>query len=136
MRNCLSISIILIVFLVLTGCNHNSVDKIKVDSFDISLGQSLYSGDKKVENETVQSLVDAYNSIEYIGQTNEQINFRKAITITFVLNDQISGTLVIDDKWIFHLNDSVGNYQIDPNNEIYELAMQVYNDLKQEYSNF
>lgn len=136
MRNCFFISIILILFLALNGCNPNSVDKIKADYFDISLGQSLYSGDKIVENETVKSLVDAYNNIEYIGRTNEQINFEKAITIAFVNNDQISGTLVIDDKGIFQLNDSVGNYQIAPNNEIYEFAIQVYNDLKQEYSNF
>ena len=120
-------------FLIVSGCSNNSVKKIKADYFDIGLGQSLYSGYNKVEKETVQSLVDAYNEIEYIGQTNQQINYEKAINITFIYNDQISGSLVIDDKGIFQLSDSVENYQIEPNHDIYEQAIEIYNDLKQEY---
>ncbi|MEY2196735.1 hypothetical protein AB7942_29080, partial [Neobacillus sp. BF23-41] len=94
MRKSLFISTIVMVYLIVSGCSYNSVKKIKADYFDIGLGQSLYSGNNKVEQETVQSLVDAYNQIEYIGQTNQQINYEKAITITFIYNDQISGTLV------------------------------------------
>jgi uncharacterized protein YpbB len=132
-RKLFFVFIIVIAFLIVNGCSHNTVEKIKADYFDIGLGQSLYSGYNKVEQETVQSLVDAYNQIEYIGQTNEQINYDKAITITFVFNDQISGMLVLDDKGILHLNDSVENYQIEPNNDLYEQAMGIYNDLKQQY---
>ena len=133
MRKSLFISTILIVFLIVSSCSNHSVKKIKADYFDIGLGQSLYSGYNKVEQETIQSLVNAYNNIEYIGQTNQQINYEKAITITFIYNDQISGTLVIDDKGIFHLSDHVENYQIKPNNDIYEQAIEVYNNLRQEY---
>lgn len=133
MRKSLFISTILIVFIIVSGCSNNSVKEIKADYFDIGLGQSLYSGYDKVEKKTVQSLVDAYNDIKYIGQTNQQINYEKAITITFIYNDQISGTLVIDDKGIFSLSDSVGNYQIEPNNNIYKQAKEIYNDLKQQY---
>ncbi|MGJ7910122.1 hypothetical protein [Neobacillus sp. LXY-1] len=86
-----------------------------------------------MEKDTVQSLVDPYNDIKYIRQTNQQINYEKAITITFIYNDQISGTLVIDDKGIFSLSDSVENYQIEPNNDIYKQARGIYNDLKQQY---
>jgi len=131
-RKTLLISTILIIFLSVSGCSNNSVKKIKADYFDIGLGQSLYSGYNKVDQETVQSLVAAYNQIKYIGQTNQQINFEKAITITFIYNDQISGTLVIDDKGIFHFTNSVENYQIEPNTDIYEQALEIYNDLKQE----
>ena len=133
MKKSLFISTILVVFLIVSSCSNSSVKKIKADYFDIGLGQSLYSGYNKVEQETIQSLVDAYNNIEYIGQTNQQINFEKAITITFIYNDQISGTLVIDDKGILHLSDHVENYQIKPNNDIYEQAIEVYNNLKKEY---
>lgn len=133
MRKSLFIPTILIVFLILSGCSNNSVKKIKADYFDIGLGQSLYSGYNKVEQETVQSLVDAYNQIEYIGQTNQKINYDKAITITFIYKDQISGTLVIDDKGIFHLSDNIENYQIEPNNDIYEQAIEIYKNLKQQY---
>ena len=86
-----------------------------------------------MDQETVQSLVDAYNQIKYIGQTNQQINYEKAITIAFIYNDQISGTLVIDDKGIFHLSDGSENYQIEPNNDIYEQAIEIYNDVKEQY---
>ena len=89
-----------------------------------------------IECFNLRSLVDAYNDIEYIRQTSQQINFEKAITITFIYNDQISGVLVIDEKGIFHLRDGVENYQIEPNNNIYEKAIEIYNDLKQEYENF
>jgi hypothetical protein len=133
LRKSLFIATLLTVFLSVSGCSNNSVKKIKAHYFDIGLGQSLYSGYNKVEQETVQSLVDEYNQIKYIGQTNQQIDYERAITITFIYNDQISGTLMIDDKGIFYLSDSVENYQIEPNNDIYEQAIEIYNDLKQQY---
>ena len=133
MRKLLFMSIILIVFLIVSGCNNNSVKQIKADYFDIGFGQSLYEGYNKVDKKTVQSLVKAYNQIEYSEQTNQQINYEKAITITFIYNDQISGTLVIDAKGIFHLSDSAENYQIEPNNDIYEQAIEIYNDVKKHY---
>ena len=122
--------ILLFTLLIVSGCNNNSVNQIKADYFDIGFGQSLYEGYNKVDKETVQTLVNAYNQIEYSGQTNQQINYEKAITITFIYNDQISGILVIDDKGIFHLRDSSENYQIEPNNDIYEQAMEIYNVVK------
>ena len=114
MRRTLFISIILTMFLSVSACRDNSVKKIKADYLEIGLGQSLYSGYNKLERETVQSLTDAYNDIEYIGQTSNQINFENAITVTFIYKDQISGVLVIDEKGIFQLRDGVENYQIDP----------------------
>lgn len=125
--------VILFVFLIVSGCNNSSVKQIKADYFDIGFGQSLYEGFNKVDKKTVQSLVKSYNQIEYIGQTNQQINYEKAISITFIYNDKISGALVIDDKGVFHLSDSDGNYQIDPNNDIYERALEIYNNLKEQY---
>ena len=133
MRKLLFMSIILIVFLIVSGCNNNSVKQIEADYFDIGFGQSLYDGYNKVDKETAQSLVKAYNQIDYTGQTNEQINYEKAITITFIYNDQISGALVIDDKGVIQLRDSEESYQIDPNNEIYEQALEIYNDVKKQY---
>ena len=66
-------------------------------------------------------------------QTNQQINYEKAITITFIYNDQISGALVIDDKGIFHVSEGVENYQIEPNNDVYEQAIEIYKDVKKQY---
>ena len=40
---------------------------------------------------------------------------------------------MIDDKGIFHLSDGVENYQIEPNNDIYKQAIEIYNDLKEQY---
>ena len=132
-RKILFTSILLIVFFVVGGCNGNSVKQIKADYFNISFGQNLYEGLNKVDKETVDALVKAYNQIEYSGNTDQPINYEKAITITFIYNDQISGILVIDDKGIFHLKDSSVNYQIEPNNTIYEQAMEIYNDVKKQY---
>lgn len=133
MRKLLFMPFILIVFFIVSGCNNNSVKQIKADYFDIGFGQSLYEGYNKVDKKTVQSLVKAYNQMEYSGKTNQEISHEKAITITFIYNDQISGTLVIDDKGIFHLSDSAENYQIDSKNDIYEKAIEIYNDVKKQY---
>lgn len=94
----------------------------------------MYTGENnKIAIETVQSLVNAYNQIEYRGQTTQQINYDKAISITFVNNDQISGSLVIDDKGVFHLNDVSINYQIEPNIDIYQQAIEIYDDIDKRY---
>ncbi|MBW8348017.1 hypothetical protein K0H71_01000 [Bacillus sp. IITD106] len=133
MKKRLLVLVVISVLLMIGGCNNNSVKKIKADYVDIGFGQSLYEGYNKVDKETVQSLVDAYNQIEYIGQTNEQMDYEKAITVSFIHNDQISGTLMIDHKGIFHLGDGTENYQIEPNSNIYEQALEIYNDLKVQY---
>ena len=124
--------VILTAFLIISGCNDNSVNQIKADYIDIGFGQSLYGGYNKIDKETVQSLVKTYNQIEFGGQTNQQINYEKAITITFIYNDKNSGILVIDDKGIFHVKDRSGNYQVEPNNVIYEQAIEIYNEVKKQ----
>ncbi|MGE7982160.1 hypothetical protein [Solibacillus sp. NPDC093137] len=133
MKKLLIVFVILILFFIVKGFNSNSPNPIKADYFDIGYGQSLYEGLNKVDKETVQSLVKAYNQIEDSGQTNVEIDYDKALTIHFIYNDQISGTLVIDDMGIFHLGDRSGNYQIDANNDIYENALDIYNEVKKQY---
>lgn len=129
MKKLLFLSLLLFALLIVSGCTDSSVKHLKADYFDISFGQSIYTGHDRMEQQTVQSLVQAYNQIEYSGQTNQQLNYDKAITITFIDDDQISGILVIDDKGIFHLKGSVKNYQIEPDNDIYEQAIKIYNDM-------
>lgn len=126
-------TILIVIFIIVTRCNNNSIKQIKADYFDIGYGQSSYGGYNKVDKKTVQSLVKAYNQLTDSRQTNQQINFEKAITITFIYNDQISGILVIDDKGVFHLSDGTKNYQNEPNNDIYEQALKIYNDVKEQY---
>ncbi|PFW73823.1 MULTISPECIES: hypothetical protein [Priestia] len=133
MKKSLFILSIVIIVLIINGCSNNSVKGIKADYVDIGLGQSLYEGYNKVEQESVQSLVNSYNQLQYIGQTNQQLNYDKAISIIFVYHDKISGTLMIDDKGIFHTDDSTKNYQIASNNDTYEQALKIYKDLKQKY---
>ena len=133
MKKLLFMFILLFAFLIVSGCNNNSVNQIKADYFNVGFGQSWYEGVNKVDKETVQSLVKDYNQIEYSGQTNQQINYEKAITIQFIYDGQISGILVLDDKGVFHLRNSSGNYQIEPNNAIYEKTMEIYNEVKKQY---
>ena len=108
-RKLFLMSILLLLFLFVSSCKNESVKQIKADTIDIGLGQSLYEGYNKVDKETVQSLVKNYNQIEYIGQTNEQINYEKAITITFIYNDQISGTIVLEDTSAHSMDQSSGD---------------------------
>ncbi|PGY50487.1 hypothetical protein [Priestia megaterium] len=135
MKRSLFILSIVVIVLIINGCSNNSVKAIKADYVDIGLGQSLYEGYNKVEQESVQSLVNSYNQIEYIGQTSQQLDLDKTISIIFVYHNKISGTLMIDDKGIFHTDDSEKNYQISTNNDTYEQALKVYENLKQKYSN-
>ena len=103
--------VILTAFLIISGCNDNSVNQIKADYIDIGFGQSLYGGYNKIDKETVQSLVKTYSQIEFGGQTNQQINY---------------------EKGIFHVKDRSGNYQVEPNNVIYEQAIEIYNEVKKQ----
>lgn len=132
MKKWLVMFVMLVTLLTISGCNTNSVKKIKADTIDIGYGQSLYSGSTKIDLETVQSLVDSYNEIEYIGQTSEEINYEKAISITFIHNDMISGVLVIDDNGVCHVKGGQDNYTIDPSNKIYTQAKEVFTQLKAE----
>ena len=133
MKKILFMFILLFAFLIVSGCNNTSVKQIKVDYINVGFGQSWYEGLNKVDKETVQSLVEAYNQIEYFGQSDQKINYEKAITLQFIYNEQISGMLVLDDMGVFHLRNSSGNYQIEPNNAIYEQTMEIYNDVKKQY---
>lgn len=133
MKRILFMIILLFAFFIVSGCNNNSIKQIKADYINVGFGQSWYEGLNKVDKETVQSLVEAYNQIEYFGQSDQKINYEKAITLQFIYNEQISGMLVLDDKGVFHLRNSSGNYQIEPNNAIYEQTMEIYNDVKKQY---
>ena len=132
MKKFLVVFVILILFFIVRGFNSNSPNQIKADYFDIGYGQSMYEGYNKVDEKTVQSLVKEYNQIKDIGQTNEEINYDKAVTIHFIYKDQISGSLVIDNKGIFLLGNRSGNYQIDENNDIYDKALRVYKEVKEQ----
>lgn len=102
LKKFLVVFVILILFFIVRGFNSNSPNQIKADYFDIGYGQSMYVGYNKVDEKTVQSLVKEYNQIKDIEQTNEEINYDKAVTIHFIYNDQISGSLVIDNKGVFY----------------------------------
>jgi len=133
MKKFLFIYLMLVVSLLVSGCNDHSVKQIKVDYFDIGLGQTLYEGYGKVDKETVQALAKHYNQIEHIGITNQQINDETAITINFIYNDQIAGSIVIDDQGVFQLKDDSRNYEIDPSLDFYKQAINIYNSLKNQY---
>ena len=132
LKKFLVVFVILILFFIVRGFNSNSPNQIKADYFDIGYGQSMYEGYNKVDEKTVQSLVKEYNQIKDIEQTNEEINYDKAVTIHFIYNDQISGSLVIDNKGVFLLGNRSGNFQIDENNDMYEKALKIYKEVKEQ----
>jgi len=132
LKKFLVVFVILILFFIVRGFNSNSPNQIKADYFDIGYGQSMYVGYNKVDEKTVQSLVKEYNQIKDIEQTNEEINYDKAVTIHFIYNDQISGSLVIDNKGVFLLGNRSGNFQIDENNDMYEKAIKIYKEVKEQ----
>ncbi|WP_339198928.1 hypothetical protein MKY27_06990 [Solibacillus sp. FSL R5-0449] len=132
LKKFLVVFVILILFFIVRGFNSNSPNQIKADYFDIGYGQSMFEGYNKVDEKTVQSLVKEYNQIKDIEQTNEEINYDKAVTIHFIYNDQISGSLVIDNKGVFLLGNRSGNFQIDENNDMYEKALKIYKEVKEQ----
>lgn len=120
-------------WIVINSLNNNAVKKIKADYIDIGYSNSLYEGKDKLDGDTVQYLVDEYNKLEYLT-SSEDINFDKAITVTFVHNDQISAQLVIDDKGDFQAADKIETYRIDKGNDIYKIALKNYEQLKAQYN--
>lgn len=131
-KSCTILSVFILV-IVLVGCSSTSVKDIKADYFDIGYGSSLYEGLNKVDEETVKLLVNHYNELKTIGTTTEEINYEQAITITFIYNDQISGQIVCDDKSICYLSNLNEYYRVSDESKIYDVALNVYEDVKEKY---
>lgn len=125
--------LVIIGIFILTWTLINSAKNIKAEYFMISYGESLYDALNKVDAETVDLLVDHYNEIELTGTTSEEINYANAIGITFIHNDQISGGITIDDKGICSIDGKVDNYTISKESKFYEIALEVYYDVKEKY---
>lgn len=125
---------IFILVLILVGCSSTYVKDIKAEYFDIGYGSSLYEGLNKVDEETVKLLVNQYNELKIISTTTEEINYEQAITITFVYNDKISGQIVCDDKSICYLSNENEYYRVSDESEIYDIAINVYEGVKEKYN--
>ncbi|PSL41009.1 hypothetical protein B0H99_103143 [Planomicrobium soli] len=126
------------VFFFLNGCANNSVEQIQADYIDIAYGDSLYEGKDKVEKSVVQSVVAAYNELEYAEQTSEDIDYSKAITLTFIHQDKISGILVMDDKGVFQTKHGIEKKGMDiryihSGNDIHEQALKIYETVQKQY---
>lgn len=82
--------------------NHKVIKNISADYIlGISYGKSYYEAKNRINQPTVNLLVDDYNSIKLTGTTSQKIDNDHAITITFVQNDKISAQLTVDDKGVF-----------------------------------
>lgn len=120
--------LIMSIGLLLSGCTN----KIKADDFDIGYGNSLYT-DYEADQKIIQSLINAYNSIEFIGETSEEMNYETAISVTFIYKDQISDMIIIDDEGVFHTNDLTVNHKMHPDDPFYEIALQIYKDIEAQF---
>ncbi|MBW9154487.1 hypothetical protein [Clostridium estertheticum] len=134
-KNSVIIIVILILCFSMTGCRNrdNVIKKINAEYFRISYGQSLYEAKDKVKQETVDSLVKDYNNIKFVGTTSQEINYDKAINITFIYNDKISGLLIIDDKGVCQIDNDVNRYIIDKESNMYADLLKVYYEVKGKY---
>lgn len=128
--------IVIIIFLIsisLTGCHKNGIKNIKADDFTISYGHSYYETKDKVDKKTIKRLVKQYNSLKFNGETNEEINYDKGITIIFIYKDKISGHITMDDKGICEYGDDSKHYWMYQKSSLYKDAITVYNDVKKKY---
>ncbi|MCB2357240.1 hypothetical protein [Clostridium estertheticum] len=134
-KNSVIIIVIFILCFSMTGCRNrdNVIKKINAEYFRISYGQSLYEAKDKVKQETVDSLVKDYNNIKFVGTTSQEINYDKAINITFIYNDKISGLLIIDDKGVCQIDNDVNRYIIDKESNMYADLLKVYYEVKGKY---
>ena len=132
MKRIIVVTGIIILCWTLIGCNH-SVKNIKAQHFTISYGESFYESMNMVDSKTVDLLVNQFNEIELTGNTSEEINYKNAITIIFLNNDQMTGKITFDEKGICILNNGVENRVISDNSKFYETALEVFYDLEKKY---
>lgn len=126
------ISIICVVIIIYKN-QSDTLNNIKAEYYNITLGNSYYGGIDKAEQSTTDLLVNDYNKIRIIGTTNQEINYDKSICITFVYNDQISGQVIIDNTGICRIDDKPDNYIIDNQSNIYEDGIKAYEELKEKF---
>ena len=111
---------------------NDTIPNIKAEYYNISYGNSIYTGMDRVEQTTTKMLLDDYNKIKLIGTTNQEINYDKAICITFVYHNQISGSVTIDDKGICRFADKTDIFFIDSrSSNIYKDGIKAFEELKE-----
>lgn len=126
-RNIVIIIALVFSFLVL-GCSAQNNEDIKAEEFLISYGMNSYYSKDKINQETVDILVENYNNLELIGTTNSEINYDKAISIIFHYDDKISGQITIDNKGVCHIGGK--NYNYNANNDLYDNALKIFKELE------
>lgn len=113
---------------LLSGCSN----VLQADDFDIGFRNNYYT-EHEVDQKTLQSLVDAFNSMEVIGETSEEINEETFISINFIYKDQISNGITIDDKGIFQTKDYLTNHQLHSDDPFYETALKIYKEIEEQF---
>lgn len=127
--------IILVLCFVIVGCGaqNNTIKDIKAEEFLISYEMAYYDSKDKIDQESLDLLVENYNNLEINGMTNTEINYDKAISIIFYYDDQISGQITMDEKGVCHLGDVNENYNYSVKNNIYDEALKVFKELEAKY---
>lgn len=113
---------------ILAACSNNGA-AITADSIDIGYGNRIYT-DPQLDDKTIDALVASYNDLTYDHETSEELNYENAMTLIFVANDQISGTLVIDDHGVFEVKGSSSRYELTDGHDVYTQALDVFQQLQ------
>ncbi len=127
---------IIVIFLfsyIILGCdsNDNTIKDIKADLYMISYEDSIiYNSNGKVDKSNVESLVEKYNNIELVGTTENEVNSKKSILITFIYKNHIAGEITIYDGGICSFSGSSTKYIISDDSNIYDDAIKAYEELK------
>ncbi|WP_153721805.1 hypothetical protein [Sporosarcina cascadiensis] len=125
---------VFLLFLMVGGCAHDSqMTQLKADYFTIGMLEESFEAQENLDTDMIQELTNAYNEIKYTDEVDEPVNDEQSIFITFIHNDQISGSVQVDNTGNFNLGDTEKTYVLAPDSNFYETALEVYSEVKKHY---
>ncbi len=133
-RKCVFTMIIIILSFIIVGCKNkdNTIKDIKADSYSMAYEDSLlYYSKGVVDESSVGSLVEKYNNIQLIRTKKQQVSWEQSVGIVFYYKNHISGQIYIFDNGLCSFN---GIEMYSTSDNIYDDALQAYNELKGKYN--
>ena len=99
---------------------------LQADAIMIGYQHHIYT-EPNIDKQTIEALVEAYEDLPKTQKIEATIDWDTAVTVTYIDDDQISATVVIDARGVFQTKDGVSTTEYDDDaRAFYMRALQLF----------